>query len=47
MIDLVRAGKIDLEPFITARIEVKDFVEGGLKLLQAETDSQVKMLVRL
>ncbi|AHH17578.1 alcohol dehydrogenase-like protein [Nocardia nova SH22a] len=47
VIELVRDGKINLKPFITARIQADDFVEGGLKYLEKDKDSQVKMIVRL
>ncbi|WP_199743001.1 zinc-binding dehydrogenase [Nocardia stercoris] len=47
VIDLVRAGKIDLAPFITARVRARDLVAGGLKRLLDEHDTQVKMIVRL
>ncbi|MEV0685548.1 2,3-butanediol dehydrogenase [Nocardia sp. NPDC050378] len=47
VIELVRAGKIPLAPFITSRIRAENFVEDGLKYLQAEKDTQVKMIVQL
>ncbi|MGM7645915.1 alcohol dehydrogenase catalytic domain-containing protein [Nocardia sp. JW2] len=47
VIELVRAGKIPLAPFITSRIRAENFVEDGLEYLQEQKDTQVKMIVSL
>ncbi|GAA4728606.1 2,3-butanediol dehydrogenase [Modestobacter marinus] len=44
-IELVRSGKVDLAPFITARIPLEDLVAEGLDALVHHKDSQVKILV--
>jgi (R,R)-butanediol dehydrogenase / meso-butanediol dehydrogenase / diacetyl reductase len=44
-IDLVRSGKVDLAPFITARIPLEDLVSGGFEQLIHHNDTQVKILV--
>jgi (R,R)-butanediol dehydrogenase/meso-butanediol dehydrogenase/diacetyl reductase len=44
-IELVRSGKVDLAPFITARIPLEDLVTGGFEQLIHHNDTQVKILV--
>ncbi|MCZ2838108.1 2,3-butanediol dehydrogenase [Modestobacter sp. VKM Ac-2985] len=44
-IELVRSGKVDLAPFITARIALEDLVAEGLDALVHRKDTQVKILV--
>jgi (R,R)-butanediol dehydrogenase/meso-butanediol dehydrogenase/diacetyl reductase len=44
-IELVRSGKIDLAPFITARIPLEDLVSEGFDTLIHHNDTQVKILV--
>ncbi|MGD0607516.1 MAG: hypothetical protein ABSA53_28525, partial [Streptosporangiaceae bacterium] len=44
-IKLVQDGKIDLQPFITARIGLDDLVEDGLGTLIHHKDTAVKILV--
>jgi (R,R)-butanediol dehydrogenase/meso-butanediol dehydrogenase/diacetyl reductase len=44
-IDLVRNGRIDLAPFITARIPLEDLVSDGFETLIHHNDTQVKILV--
>ncbi|GHG45211.1 2,3-butanediol dehydrogenase [Flavimobilis marinus] len=44
-IRLVREGKIDLKPFITARIDLADLVDEGLDTLINRNDTAVKILV--
>lgn len=44
-IELVRSGKVDLAPFITARIDLGDLVEQGFEALVHRNDTQVKILV--
>ena len=44
-IKLVQEGKIDLKPFITARIGLDDLVVDGLGTLIHHKDSAVKILV--
>jgi (R,R)-butanediol dehydrogenase/meso-butanediol dehydrogenase/diacetyl reductase len=44
-IELVRSGKIDLAPFITARIPLEDLVSKGFDTLIHHNDTQVKILV--
>jgi len=44
-IELVRSGKVDLAPFITARIPLEDLVQEGLETLIHHNDTQVKILV--
>ncbi|WP_440712437.1 2,3-butanediol dehydrogenase [Gordonia sp. FQ] len=46
-IKLVQEGKIDLAPFITARIKADDFVKDGLEFLEEHKDAQIKMVVEL
>ncbi|GAA3815990.1 2,3-butanediol dehydrogenase [Cellulomonas soli] len=46
-IALVRDGKVDLRPFISARIEAADVVEQGYRVLVEQRDTVVKVLVRL
>jgi (R,R)-butanediol dehydrogenase/meso-butanediol dehydrogenase/diacetyl reductase len=41
----VRSGKVDLAPFITARIPLEDLVTGGFEQLIHHNDTQVKILV--
>ncbi len=45
VIKLVQEGKIDLEPFITDRIDLDDLVAGGLQNLIDHKDTEVKILV--
>lgn len=44
-IELVREGKVDLKPFITARIDLADVVDEGLDTLINRNDTAVKILV--
>lgn len=44
-IALVREGKIDLKPFITARIDLADLVDEGFDTLINRNDTAVKILV--
>ncbi len=44
-IELVRQGKVKLEPFITARIGLDDLLEKGFDALINHNDTQVKILV--
>lgn len=44
-IELVRSGKVDLAPFITARIDLADLVEQGFETLVRRNETQVKILV--
>ena len=44
-IKLVREGKVDLKPFITARIDLADVVDQGLDTLINHKDTAVKILV--
>jgi (R,R)-butanediol dehydrogenase/meso-butanediol dehydrogenase/diacetyl reductase len=44
-IELVRSGKVDLAPFITARIPLEDLVSDGFETLIHHNDTQVKILV--
>ena len=44
-IELVRSGKVDLKPFITARIALDDLVEQGIHTLIDHNDTAVKILV--
>lgn len=44
-IKLVQEGKVDLEPFITARIALEDLVEQGFNTLIHHNDTAVKILV--
>ena len=44
-IELVRSGKVDLAPFITARIPLEDLVSQGFETLIHHNDTQVKILV--
>jgi (R,R)-butanediol dehydrogenase/meso-butanediol dehydrogenase/diacetyl reductase len=44
-IQLVREGKVDLKPFITARIDLADVVDQGLDTLINHKDTAVKILV--
>lgn len=44
-ISLVQAGKIDLEPFITARIALDDLVDQGFDQLINHNESHVKIIV--
>jgi (R,R)-butanediol dehydrogenase/meso-butanediol dehydrogenase/diacetyl reductase len=44
-IELVRSGKVDLAPFITARISLEDLVSQGFETLIHHNDTQVKILV--
>ncbi|WP_138760504.1 2,3-butanediol dehydrogenase [Modestobacter altitudinis] len=44
-IELVRSGKVDLAPFITARIPLEDLVPQGFETLIHHNDTQVKILV--
>ena len=45
VIKLVQDGKVDLKPFITARIGLADLVEDGLGTLINHKDTAVKILV--
>ena len=45
VIRLVQEGKIDLAPFITARIDLADLVDEGLDTLINRNDTAVKILV--
>lgn len=45
-IKLVQEGKVNLEPFITARIALEDLVEQGFNTLIHHNDTAVKILVR-
>ncbi|MGW4346723.1 2,3-butanediol dehydrogenase [Streptomyces sp. NPDC004690] len=47
VIRLVQEGRIDLKPFITARVKADDLIEDGLRYLEAHKDTQVKMIVSL
>jgi (R,R)-butanediol dehydrogenase/meso-butanediol dehydrogenase/diacetyl reductase len=44
-IELVQSGKVDLAPFITARIPLDDLVSDGFETLIHHNDTQVKILV--
>jgi (R,R)-butanediol dehydrogenase/meso-butanediol dehydrogenase/diacetyl reductase len=44
-IKLVQEGKVNLEPFITARIALEDLVEKGFNTLIHHNDTAVKILV--
>lgn len=44
-IKLVQEGKVNLEPFITARIALEDLVEQGFNTLIHHNDTAVKILV--
>ncbi|GAA2012835.1 2,3-butanediol dehydrogenase [Brevibacterium samyangense] len=44
-IELVESGKLDLAPFITARIPLDDLVTGGFQQLIENNESHVKILV--
>ncbi|GGJ12699.1 2,3-butanediol dehydrogenase [Paenarthrobacter histidinolovorans] len=44
-IKLVQEGKVDLEPFITAKIALEDLVEQGFTTLIHHNDTAVKILV--
>lgn len=46
-IDLVRSGKVKLEPFITGRIAVEDIVTDGFRKLTENKESEVKILVHM
>ncbi|MDI2099165.1 2,3-butanediol dehydrogenase [Ruicaihuangia caeni] len=46
-IELVRSGKIDLQPFITSRIRPDEIVEKGFERLITNKDSEVKILVEM
>lgn len=45
-IELVRSGKVDLAPFITARIKVEDLISHGFERLVADR-SEVKIVVSI
>jgi (R,R)-butanediol dehydrogenase/meso-butanediol dehydrogenase/diacetyl reductase len=45
VIKLVQEGKIDLEPFVTDRIDLEDLVADGLQMLIDHKDTEVKILV--
>lgn len=42
---MVRDGLVDLKPFITARIALKDLVAEGMTTLIEDNDTAVKILV--
>jgi len=44
-ITLVQQGKVNLEPFITARIALDDLITEGFDVLINHNDTQVKILV--
>lgn len=44
-IEFVRSGKVDLAPFITAKIPVEDIVEQGYTVLHERPEEAVKILV--
>ncbi len=44
-IELVRSGKVDLAPFITAKIPVEEIVERGYTVLHERPEEAVKILV--
>jgi (R,R)-butanediol dehydrogenase/meso-butanediol dehydrogenase/diacetyl reductase len=46
-IELVRSGKVKLEPFITSRILVDDIVKKGFERLMTHKDEEVKILVSM
>lgn len=46
-IRLVREGKVNLEPFITARIGVSDYVEQGIDVLHHHNETAVKIIVEM
>ena len=46
-IELVRSGKVKLEPFITRRILVDDIIEEGIERLTTHKDEEVKILVSM
>ncbi|MGO1522293.1 MAG: 2,3-butanediol dehydrogenase [Nesterenkonia sp.] len=46
-IDLVKSGKVNLQPFITSRILAEDIVEQGFDRLIENRDSEVKILVSM
>lgn len=46
-IRLVREGKVDLAPFITARIGVADYVEKGIDVLHHHNETAVKIIVEM
>lgn len=45
-IRMVQEGLVDLAPFITARIDLPDLVEGGLRQLIENNERHVKIIVR-
>ena len=45
VIRMVQEGKVDLKPFITARIALEDLVEQGFDNLINHKDTVVKVLV--
>lgn len=45
-IRLVREGKIDLAPFITAKLSLEDLVDGGIKQLIENNEHHVKIIVQ-
>ena len=47
VIELVQQGKIDLEPFITRRIDAKDIATEGYEYLMAHKDTQVKIIAHM
>ncbi|MEE4596780.1 2,3-butanediol dehydrogenase [Streptomyces sp. DSM 41524] len=46
VIDLLNAGKLSVNRFITRRIDLEDLVEGGFKALLDGTGDHIKILVR-
>lgn len=46
-IKMVQEGKIDLSPFITARVKADNFVTDGLEYLEDHKDDQIKMVVQM
>ncbi|OPF81778.1 2,3-butanediol dehydrogenase [Streptomyces antioxidans] len=46
VIDLLNAGKLSVDPFITRRIDLEDLVENGFQALLDGTGEHIKILVR-
>ncbi|MCQ8828720.1 2,3-butanediol dehydrogenase [Streptomyces malaysiensis] len=46
VIDLLRAGRLSVDRFITGRIDLEDLVEGGFQALLDGTGDHIKILVR-
>lgn len=46
-IELVQSGKVDLAPFITAKIKPEEYMEKGIETLQHRNETAVKILVEM